>query len=63
VLSTTKPKNDFYEISVLFSYLMSLCYSDVYCILSTRVNNTANKNFFSVYTCLVISEFMKVLFL
>ena len=62
MLSTSKPKNEFYESSERFSYLMSLCNSDVYFKLGTRVNNTTSKNFSSVFTCLVTSEFMMVLF-
>jgi hypothetical protein len=45
MLSTSKPKNNFYESSARFSYLMSLCPSDVCYMLNTRVNITSSKKF------------------
>jgi hypothetical protein len=63
VLSTSKPKNEFYETTARFSHMMSLCNTDVYFVFNTRVNTTASENFSSVCTCLIISEFMAVLFL
>lgn len=42
--STWKPKEDFYETSMTFSYIMYLCYSYGNYILSTAVNVTGTKS-------------------